>query len=49
MAKLAAIAVSEQGTTTAQVSIGTRHEDAFGRVFYYGFAAAAVGRGLMAV
>ena len=49
MSKLAAINTSAQGTSTAQVSIGTRYEDAFGRVFYYGFAAAAVGRGKMAL
>ena len=49
MSKLAAIHPSEQGTTTAQVSIGHRYEDAFGRVYYYGFAAAAVGRGKLAL
>lgn len=49
MSKLAAIIPSEQGTTVAQVSVGTRFEDAFGRVFYYGFATAAVGRGKVAL
>jgi hypothetical protein len=48
MSKLAAIATSEQGQSTAQVSIGTRFEDAFGRVYYYAYAATAVGRGKVA-
>src|SRR3990167_2506565 len=48
MSKLAAIEPGAQGTTVGQVSIGTRHEDAFGRVFYYAFAATAVGRGKVA-
>ncbi len=46
---LGAIHPAAQGTTTAQVSVGTRHEDAYGRTFHYGFAAAAVGRGKMAI
>src|SRR3990167_1108854 len=37
-----------QGTTGREVSLGTRYEDAYGRVFYYGFAATAVGRGKVA-
>ena len=49
MSKLAAISPYAQGTTTPQVSIGTRYEDAFGRTFFYGYAAAAVARGKIGV
>ena len=45
---LAAINPSEQGQTVGQVSIGTRYEDSYGRVFYYGYATTAVGRGKVA-
>jgi len=43
-----AINPSEQGTTTQQVSLGHRFEDRFSRVFYYAYAATAVGRGKVA-
>jgi len=45
MSKLAAILPGAQGTTAGQVSLGTRYEDAFGRVFHYAFCATAIGRG----
>ncbi|KKM68596.1 hypothetical protein LCGC14_1459290 [marine sediment metagenome] len=45
MSKLATISTSAQGTSSALVSIGTRHEDAFGRVFYYSKCTTAIGRG----
>src|SRR3990167_6742327 len=45
---LAAINPSEQGQTVGNVSIGTRYEDSYGRVFYYGYATTAVGRGKVA-
>ena len=48
MSTFGAINPSAQGTTVGQVSIGSRHEDAYGRVFYYAFAATAVGRGKVA-
>lgn len=46
---LGAISPAQQGQSTQQVSLGTRYEDAFGRVFHYGEAASAVGRGYMAL
>jgi hypothetical protein len=49
MSKLAAINTSAQGTTVAQVSVGTRYEDAFGRVYYYAFCTTAIGRGKMGI
>lgn len=47
MSELAAISPAQQGQSTKQVSLGHRYEDAFGRVFFYGYAAAAIGRGYM--
>src|SRR3990167_4783626 len=46
---LSTINPGAQGTSTGSVSIGTRHEDAFGRVFYYAYCATAVARGKVAV
>jgi len=47
--ELTAIQVSAQGTTTPQgASVGTRHADQYGRVFYYAYATTAVGRGKVA-
>ena len=46
--ELAVISPSAQGTTTQGVSLGTRYEDQYGRVFYYAYAATAVGRGKVA-
>jgi hypothetical protein len=45
---LAAIEVGAAGTTVKQVRLGTRYADPFGRVFYYAYAATAVGRGKVA-
>ena len=48
MSTFAPINPAEQGQSTKQVRLGSRFEDSFGRVFYYGYAATAVGRGKMA-
>jgi hypothetical protein len=42
---LGAISPDSQGTTTKQVSVGTRYEDAFGRTFHYAYCTTAIGRG----
>lgn len=46
---LGAIAPYEQGQSTQQAPLGTRYEDAFGRVWHYAEAASAVGRGKLAL
>jgi hypothetical protein len=48
MSTFAPINPSEQGQSTKHVRLGSRFEDMFGRVFYYGYAATAVGRGKVA-
>lgn len=48
MSSAGAVNPSEQGKTTQQVSLGHRFEDRFNRVFYYAYAATAVGRGKVA-
>lgn len=49
MSKFSAINPGAAATSTANVSIGTRHEDAFGRVFYYAYCATAIGRGKVGI
>jgi len=46
---LGTISPQGQGTSTQQVSLGTRYEDAFGRTYHYAYAAAAVARGKIGV
>lgn len=48
MRELAVVTASTQGSTTQALSIGTRYEDHYNRVFYYAYAATAVGRGKVA-
>ena len=48
MGKLATISPGAQGTSTKYVRIGTRYEDAFGRVYHYAYCTTAIGRGKLA-
>ena len=45
---LASINPAAQGTTTKFTQLGSRYVDGYGRSFYYGYAATAVGRGKVA-
>lgn len=47
--ELAVVTPGTQGTTTQALSVGVRHQDQWGRVFYYAKAASAVGRGKVGI